>query len=203
MNRKLVLFLHVLLVCCIAKSQSSYGIKAGINLADQVKIFSIPQVPASSPETRPFIGYQVGVFYKTKPKNGFSFSMETNFSVIGSSRILISPDWNSYDTHEKLGYIELPLLLQYTVHKMVYLGIGPSIGFKLFSKITHYQNNSYNISGYQTFDAAANFLAGIRISKKFDANIRYSHGLVNILKDPDASSVKNRFLNFSILYALK
>lgn len=192
----------MLLFAYTARSQSRFGFKAGLNLANQVKTISIPQVPTTTQNTKPFVGYQLGVFNKTKLNNHFFLSIETNFSVIGSSQTLIFTDGESYDTNEKLGYIELPLTIQYAINK-IYFGVGPSVGFKLFSKLTNFGNRNYDIPNYQTMDAAGNILAGYSVSGKVDVNVRYSHGFMNIYKDPGYASTKNRFINVSILYALK
>lgn len=49
-------------------------------------------------------------------------------------------------------------------------------------------------------DAAGNLIAGYKIAKKWDINARYSHGILNILKDKsvygngsDNVTTKNRF----------
>ncbi|HYK56699.1 MAG TPA: outer membrane beta-barrel protein [Flavisolibacter sp.] len=115
MNKTSLLLIGIILSGYAARSQSRFGIKAGVNLANQVKTISIPQVPATTLDTKPFIGYQLGLFYKTKLQKQFSVSAEANLSVIGSGRTLVNSDGNGYKTNEKLGYIEIPLTLQYTV----------------------------------------------------------------------------------------
>jgi hypothetical protein len=202
MNKSFLLVIGVLLVGTSARSQSRFGVKGGINLADQVKTMSLPQVPTITQDTKPFVGYQLGVFYKTKAYKQFSVAAEANFSVIGSGMTLITLDGKSHDAHEKLGYIEVPLTLQYSIDRL-YFGLGPSVGFKLFSRLTNFENGPYDIPYYQTMDAAANLLAGYAVTNKIDVNVRYSHGVMNIYKDPGYADTKNRSLNLSVLYTLK
>jgi len=202
MNKTSLLIIGMLLFGYAARSQSYFGIKTGLNLANQVKTISIPQVSTTRKDTKPLVGYQLGVFYKTKLNKHLSISAETNFSVIGSRMILVTSDGKSYDTNEKLGYMELPLTLQYSFNKL-YFGAGPSIGFKLFSTHTDLENRTFNIPYYKTIDAAGNLLAGYTISSKVDVNVRYSYGLVNIHDDPEYAKTKNSFFNLSILYCLK
>lgn len=202
MNKTFLLAFAMLMLGYGASGQSRFGLKAGINLANQVKTLSIPQVPSTTQKTRPFVGYQLGAFYKAELHNRFLLSAEANFSVIGSGMTLMTSDGKSYNANEKLGYIELPLTIQYTIGK-IYLGAGPSVGFKVFSKITNFENRSYDIPYYRTIDAAGNFLAGYTISKKLDVNIRYSHGLVNLYDDPGYANTKNRFFSLSLLYSMK
>lgn len=201
MNKTLLLVIVMILFVCAARSQSHLGLKAGLNLANQVKTISIPQVSTTKQNTKPFVGYQLGVFYKTKLYKRLSLSAETIFSVIGSSMMLMTSDGKSYDTNEKLGYIELPLSLQYSVNKL-YFGVGPSVGFKMFSKLTNFENRTYDISYYKAIDAAGNLLAGYTVTSKIDVNVRYSHGMVNLYDNPGYAKSKNRFFNFSVLYSL-
>ena len=202
MRKAFHLIICMLVMGYATRGQSSFGIKAGLNLANQDKTISIPQVPATTLNTKPFLGYQLGLFYKTKPYNQFSVSAEANFSVIGSGRVLTTSDGQTHNTREKLGYLELPLIVQYSFKK-IYFGIGPGVGFKLFSKITNFENSTYDISYYQAVDAAGNLLAGFKVSRKVDVNLRYSHGFVNIYKDPGYARTTNKFFNLSVLYSLK
>jgi len=202
MKRIHLLVSSILLFASAAKGQSQFGFKAGINVANQKKTISIAQVPSSQLDTKPFVGYQLGFFYKTKSYNRFLLTVEANFSVIGSGRTSMAPDGTTYNTHEKLGYIELPVISLYSINKF-YFGLGPGIGFKLFSKLTKFENRTFDIPYYKTIDAAVNILAGYKISRKIYANIRYSYGLVNIWEDPGYANTRNRFFNLSILYSLK
>jgi hypothetical protein len=81
--------------------------------------------------------------------------------------------------------------------------LGPSVGFKMFSKLTNFENSTYTIPQYQTMDAAGNLLAGYTVASNVDVNVRYSHGLVNLYAHPGYAKTKNRFFNLSILYSLK
>lgn len=185
-----------------AKSQSRIGLKAGFNLANQTKTTAIPQVPATKQNTEALVGYQFGVFYKTMLSKNLFLSAEPTFSVIGSSMTLVASDSKSYDTDEKLGYIEFPLTLQYSFNKL-YFGAGPSVGLKIFSKLSGFENKTFDITNYKSIDAAGNILVGYGLSNKIDLNARYSHGLMNIIKDPGYAKTNNRFFNLSILFYLK
>lgn len=202
MKTSSLVILGLLLFVYTAKSQSRFGIKAGFNLANQSKIISIPQLPSIQQNTKTLIGYQFGVFYKTLLSKNLSLSVEPAISVIGSSMTLIGSDGDSYDTDEKLGYIELPLTFQYAIKKL-YFGLGPSMGLKLFSKLSGFENRTFDITNYKSMDAAGNILVGYSLSDKIDLNARYSHGLINIIKNIGYAETKNRFFNFSVLFYLK
>lgn len=198
MNRTFVILTGILLLSNAAKTQSHFGLKGGVNLANEVK----KEHATISAITEPFIGYQFGVFYKAMLHESLLLSAEANFSVIGCGITLVSSSEISYHAHEKLGYIELPFILEYEIAKF-YFGAGPSIAFKVFSKITKFENRSFNTSFYKTTDAAGNIVAGYSLSKILDVNLRYSYGLVNLYKDPANGEARNKFWNLSLLYALK
>lgn len=202
MKKTSLLAFGLLLFVYGAKSQSRIGLKAGLNLSNQTRTLSIPQVPATKQNTEALVGYQLGVFYKKSLAKNLSLAAEPAFSLIGSSMTLVASDGKSYDTDEKLGYIELPLTLQYMFDKL-YFGAGPSVGLKLFSKLSGFENRTFDITSYKTIDAAGNVLVGYGISNKIDLNLRYSHGLINIIKDPGYAKTKNRFFNLSVLFYLK
>jgi len=61
-----------------------------------------------------------------------------------------------------------------------YVGIGPSVALHLFSKAL--DSRSYSTS-HKLSDVYANIAAGYKLTKKLDVNLRYSHGLINIVKD--------------------
>ena len=203
MKKTIFLIIGMIALSQVLKSQPLFGFKAGVNLANQVKTISLPQNTTSiEQDTKFFIGYQLGGFYKLKVHGNLFVSGEVNFSVIGSSMTLFTTDGETHNAHEKLGYIEVPLTIQYRINK-IYFGAGPGVGFKIFSKITNFQNSSYDIPYYKTLDAAANVLAGYNVSKKLDVNVRYSHGLVNLFKEAGYAETKNKYFNFSVLYFLQ
>ena len=103
---------------------------------------------------------------------------------------------------DKIAYIEVPLTLQYSLNRL-YLGAGPSIGYKVFSKIKNFESRTYNSPYFRKLDVAANFVTGYRITKKWDVNFRYSHGLLNVYEYHKYVKTKNYFFNLSMLYFLK
>lgn len=203
------LIISTLLIGQYAISQNIFGLKAGLNLSNQKKTFSTPQNPSTQTQnTKELLGYQFGVFYKIKINEKLVFSTEVIFSEIGSKtpytteQQVLNPDGIQHYFNDKMGYIEIPLSLQYTLNKL-YFGIGPSIAFKVFSKITNFETETYNTAYYKTLDATGNILAGCKFSKKIDLNLRYSYGLLNVHEDNNYVTTKNRFLNLSFLYSLK
>ena len=189
--------------------QSTFGLKAGLNLSDQRKEFSTPEnANKQVQETKHFLGYQFGVFGKTNISSTLTIAAEANFSLIGSKTYyltedqILDPDGKDHYYDDKLGYLEIPFTLQYNINKL-YFGLGPSIGIKVFSKISNFENSTYSTPFYKIMDAAANLLTGYKITKKIDVNVRYSYGLLNVHEENNYINIKNRLLNVSLLYSLK
>jgi hypothetical protein len=205
--RKISILLIVLAFSgSVANSQDHLGFSAGLNLSNQAKEVAYPQMPSTQIEkTRRLFGYQFGAFYKKRLHSQLLVSTEANFSLLGSKtkyvteQQLLNPDGKDYYYNEKVGYIQVPVSLQLYLNR-VYFGAGPSVGIRLFSKITNFDNGSYNIPFYRTIDAAANILAGYTVSNKMALDVRYSHGLVNVYKEYSYYKTKNRFFNVSLLY---
>lgn len=198
------------LLCCLtlavagtlSAQQNNFGVKAGMNISNHLKKMSVPGVASFKVNTTTLIGYQVGVFYKTKIGHHLSLVPELNFSVTGSKSVFAMEDRPSFDVKEKLAYLDLPVFLQYNFGPL-YIGAGPSVSFLLDSKLKDFDGNDWGGFDYSTVDAGANATAGVKLIKKLDLKLRYYYGLVNIQKDPGYSEVKNRFLNISLLYSLK
>ena len=209
MKKTLLLLISLLALGQSAVSQSAFGLKASLNLSNHSKTVTFPQFPPPyKRETKPMLGYQFGAFYSSPIGSKLTVVAEANFSLIGSrnqyvtEQIMLNPDGKTYYYNDRIGYLEIPLILRYNFNKF-YLGLGPSVAIKLFSKITNIENRTTKGFNYRSLDAAANVVVGYKISKKLEVNLRYSYGMMNILEDRFNQVTKNRFLNLSLLYLLK
>src|SRR5438477_8460785 len=162
MKKILLLFITLSAFGQNAYCQNTFGLKAGLNLSNQAKTFMTPQnATPQLHETKPLWGYQFGVFYKAKVNSTWAISAETNFSLVGSrtqyltEEQILNPDGVIHYFNDKIGYIEVPVTLQYTLNKL-YFGAGPGIAFKVFSKITNFENSTYKTPYYKTLDFSAN-----------------------------------------------
>ena len=184
-------------------SQNKVGLKGGANLASQTGFFnSSKQNPSKS-----IFGYQFGIFYKYKIDNHWTFSTELNYSLIGSEVFLVTEEQilqpeNNHYYKNRIGYIEIPVTFQYSFGKF-YLGAGPAIAVKIFSKLSDFEGREFKTHNYKTLDASANILAGIEVYKNWDVNVRYSYGFLNVMKGNNSINTNNSFYNLSILYTLK
>ncbi|MDP4265250.1 MAG: porin family protein [Bacteroidota bacterium] len=202
----------VLLLSNIVTGQINYGVKAGITLSDQYKKINPPGYPAENLETKILPGFEAGVFLKHHLNDKLSLAAELNYSLIGSKTkytrtdFIVNPDGSiSGPTtgyyNDKIQRIEIPLFLQYNLDKF-YLALGPAIGIKLSSKISHYQNSSFKSAYYRPLDLGAGAIMGYPVCKKMDLTLKYNFGFTDA-DNRDYSIIKNRVLTFSVLYSLK
>ncbi len=187
-------------------SQNAFGVKAGANIADQYRRMSLAQ--NVSKKTKPLPGYQLGAFYKRHMNSRLDLSVEANLSLIGArvsyvtEEHILNPDGKSHYFNDKIGYIDIPVALQYHFNDF-YLMAGPNLALKVFSRVTNFENRSFSGFNYRKIDAGGNFGAGYNMSKRLGVNLRYYHGLLNIAGSDSYLKIRNRFVNLSMLYYFK
>ena len=132
-----------------------------------------------------------------------------NFIVVWSGNkfvtesMLLNPDGKSHYYKDKIGYIELPVMLQYNSGQL-YTGFGPGIAWKLFSKITDLEpNNSFTTNSYKKIDYGINMLTGYKISEEIKLNLRYYYGLANVHKQDEFMRTTDQFSGLSILFCIQ
>ncbi len=211
MKKILFSLLAILLFGQLAISQSTFGLEAGGNVSYRRVKFTSLSSTTEHINTTSIAGGQVGFFYKLNVDKKLTLASGLNFSLIGSKEPYLTynhfdSNYVSHNYNNRIGYVELPVSVQYNLHHF-YIGAGPSVAFKILTKGV---DASYS-SIFQTMDVAANLLLGYKIVKKWDVNVRYNCGLLDITKANyeynyggiDKQNIKNRFVSLSLLYHLK
>ena len=106
----------------------------------------------------------------------------------------------------KVNYLEIPLLLRYTFDfsstLMPYGMAGPSIGLRTSSRYDFSDGGERTqIDETRGIDLGVVFGGGVKVpqgNKTFFAEVRYLIGLINMNRESDESSVKNRGLQISL-----
>src|SRR5579875_3587124 len=89
----LLLTLSILFVQ-IAMSQNTFGVKAGLNVSNQLQYSSAStSFPSRSTYYHNLAGYQLGFFYKLKLNKKWTIASEANFSLIGSKKSYFTEDF--------------------------------------------------------------------------------------------------------------
>ena len=212
MNFKNTFFIIVLLICT-SGLYAQLGIKAGINMANEIKSFSQADINAGFYSTN-LTGYQFGIVYQKMPKkNGFGVEIGALLSQKGSSFSYDSIDITSSNKegYRELNYLEVPLNLRYRL-TFGFIGIygfgGVYGGYTLNGKTV---NEKDNTTSEETFlnlpdriDYGYNFGVGIELFKKIQLGGTLSQGLKNTVSSifnlPQPKTATNRVASVNLVY---
>lgn len=207
--KMIILLLTLTVVNTAATSQTNFGFKAGANLAAQKKTFIDPiSATEKTMHTKALIGYHAGVFIQTKLSKSFAFHGEANYTIAGSEVMyitesqILNPDGKTHYYKDKIGYLEVPLLAEYTFSKF-HVGIGPGFSFKLFSKISNFENQNYDTHNYKSLDVSGNILLGAQLTRTWGVDLRYSQGLLNRERGGNQYKTIGNQFTISVLYTIK
>ncbi|HZK68151.1 MAG TPA: outer membrane beta-barrel protein, partial [Paludibacter sp.] len=113
MKRKNFLMLMTLLYSTGIFAQ--LGIKAGLNMANEIRSFDQPDVAASFKSSN-LTGYQIGLVYQAMPKkSGMGLEIGALLSQKGSSFHFDSINVNNVlrNGYKEINYLEVPLNIRY------------------------------------------------------------------------------------------
>lgn len=189
-----------------AQSKTTFGARAGVNIASWYATQSGSSVTASSGSITAF---SAGV-YADAPL-GTSFSVQPGIFYSGKGM-------NSNDGVNtgkiKTAYIQIPVNFLYNVQSAAgkfYFGLGPYAAYGISAKAEDRLNGTkvsidLEFGEYlKRMDVGLGSLIGFQFSNNVSLNVNYDLGLTNILADSDGtgSSIKNRVFGISVGYAFK
>ena len=152
----------------------SLGIKGGLNL------YNINNDNNSTYDQ--ITGYHFGLLGHIHLKNPWAIQPELVYSAQGAK---------SGDTNYKLGYINVPVLIQYMFDNGFRLQAGPQVGFLV---------SADNKDDLNPIEFGVSFGASYVVpSTGFGIDARYNLGLSNINKESDVKST-NRGIQLGIFY---
>jgi opacity protein-like surface antigen len=142
------------------------------------------------------LGFQGGVFVSTAFKKNFGAQMEIRYAGRGAQKVTTTDDTKVYKL--ALHYIDLPLMVTYTLKKKVVFDLGIVPGY-MFAK--NGEDNGGKLPQeflveFKKMDIA--WLIGInyRITENLKVNFRYSYSLMSINDSDGASGIYTWFGNF-------
>ena len=168
----------VVVLSCLPLSAQRFegGVLAGITAS---------QVDGDSYSGYNKIGLQAGVFVSTAFKKNFGAQMEIRYAGKGAQKLTTTDDTKVYKL--ALHYIDLPLMVTYTLKKKIVFDLGVVPGY-MFAKNGEDSGGPVNPDYFVKFkkiDIA--LLAGVnyKISEHLKVNVRYSYSLrsINDFKD--------------------
>jgi opacity protein-like surface antigen len=202
--KKIILTAVAVLVFGFVNAQKAeFGIKGGLNVANQSYSGEVSPSPSS------IIGFHIGGFVEVKVSDKFSIQPELLYSTQGSEfDMTVNNNGIYYDTKNtfKLAYINIPVMFKYYAAEKFSLQAGPQIGFLTSSKMETEvigQSVTQDVKDlFETVDFGLNIGAGYDFTKKVSAGIRYNFGLANVAKIDDGSNdkIKNNVFSVSLGY---
>lgn len=210
MKSKFFGFIIVLFFACSTGIYAQLGIKAGVNLANEIKSFSQSDIAAGF-NSNNLTGYQLGLVYQAVPKkSGFGIEIGALLSQKGSTFHFDSIDVVNTlkDGYKELNYVEVPLNIRYHL-SLGFLGIygfgGVYGGYALSGKTVTETTNTSEIQTFQSFmdhvDYGYNFGAGFELFKKIQLGATWSQGLKNI-ESSGLTPTTNRVFSVNLVYLL-
>ena len=168
-----------------------FGIKAGGNLSDLTNL----------DREKSKIGFYAGVFMNAPISSDFSIQPEVVYSQQGAK---FKDFGNVTDLKKNLGYINVPVMVQYNATPDFYLEAGPEFGFLVDAqdkgKVNGVSYKSSGTDGLNTFNFGMGLGAGYRFTPNLSINARYTAGFTNIVKDNGGDSVKNNNFQLGLGY---
>jgi len=190
MKTKLAIMAIALLTMQAASAQFRLGAKAGANLV---------KVNGESFKDQFRYGYHLGGFAEIgvtrklsiQPEvlfNQYSTTLDSNFKSVYQNVI------NSNQSHVKLNYLSIPILLNYKLIGPVYLQAGPAFSILMDQSKNFLQNGG---DAFKKGDFSMIGGAQVRIAKLYLSG-RYVVGLANINDIDDKDKWKSQAIQLSV-----
>lgn len=133
-------------------------------------------------------GIFAGAYVSLPLSNRMDIRLEMDYIQKGSRKNPV-PETNDYDSYlMRLGYVEMPLLLQYHIGSKLMAEAGPAISFLLHSSERFNQEDVY---AHQFNKQNLSIIAGISylVTEKISAGLRTNDSLFSIRKDTFTGNV--------------
>ena len=211
MKNKNCYFLIALLLCT-SGLYAQLGIKAGVNLANEIKSFSQAYIAAGF-SSKNLTGYQIGLIYQAMPKkSGLGCEIGALLSQKGST---FSDSTNIANVikqgYKELNYIEVPFNIRYRI-LLGFIGVYGIAGvygaYALSGQTVDERTNSIQKENYKSFmdhvDYGYNLGGGLELFKKIQFGFNWSQGLKNTSNSttgmPTPTNSTNRVYNINLVY---
>ncbi len=189
--KQMLLLLSLMTISTASWAQSSYGVRAGMNLANVRYIWDGVKLSSTTK-----VGLNIGAFANFSLNEQISIQPELGFSQMGSK----------FDGgNETFNYVTLPLLTKYSL-KNWGIYAGPQLAFLSSAKDKSDGQSESTKQYYNSTDFAAIIGADYSFTDKIFFNARYQLGLSNILEmqemeqDDISEKMRNTGLTLSIGY---
>jgi hypothetical protein len=186
--KKITTLVFACLLGAVAYGQGlSGGIKAGLNLANQI---SKSDGYTSSPSFLP--GMHAGAYVTWMFTEHLGLQPEVLYSAQGAK---------NGDYKVKVNYVNIPVLVRYNVNDLLSFHAGPQFGVLTSAKYVAGSNETDVKDQVKGSDIGLAAGVGIDLPMKLNFSFRFIQGLSDIGEDSN-STTKNYNLQFSVGYTL-
>lgn len=188
----------ILLLCVFSGATVSaqdflrFGAKAGLNFNNMNS--------ESFRDTKPRMGFQVGLLAEIHLVNNFSVQPEILYSSQRTMAEVEMTGSGPVPVEYRLDYIQVPVLGKFLLYPQFSLELGPS--FNLLINDEGLRSNGFETILEEDFGSSFE-LAGLigftyEFGRMFFTSVRYSHGFTNAFNEEDHNTVvKNNGFRFS------
>jgi hypothetical protein len=202
--KKILLSVAFLLAVQIAFAQEvKFGIKAGVNFANQD--FKLETGGVSiSPSTKSIVSFHIAGLVDYGVSS--NFSIQPGLSITGKGSKF---EAEGATQKSDLMYIEIPVngVAKFAAGSLgkFFIGAGPYAAFGVAGKTKYEEGNdteemdSFSDEGFKKSDFGLNLLGGLELSNGVTINANYGLGLSNIAQSSDdEGSIKNKVVSISL-----
>lgn len=189
--KKLCLFVSISLIgaAAMAQTQTTLGIKAGLNVANV-------SVQPQDFQKASLMGFHGGLLAHIHVSPELGIQPEVLYSGQGFKDESNGTDW-------KLNYVNVPVMVQYMFDNGFRIEAGPQVGFLLDGKVDAKDGHPLDVSNdLKKVDASMGVGLGYLTYSGLGIEGRYNIGLTNINKDPYGNKIQNRVFQVGLFYML-
>lgn len=209
---RLKLFLIMFLIGCTISSYAQLGIKAGVNMANEIKTFNEQAVSDAFVSTN-LTGYQIGLIYQAMPdKSGLGCEFGVVLSQKGSS---FADSTSVVDVikqgYRELNYVEVPFNIRYRLTLGI-IGVygtagiygGYALDVKTVDEISSLAHEETLTGFSEHVDYGYNLGVGLELFDKIQFGATWSKGLRNTAYTntviPTPSAATNSVFSVNLVY---
>lgn len=182
-----IAFSTFLIQITIAQQASHFGIKGGVNLS------TLRNNDAFKYQT----GYHGGIFSHIHLSKHFALQPELMYSLQGAES-----KNSTIDLRYKLGYLNLPVMIQYMFNNGFRLETGPQASLLVSAKQKINTIETDVKDNLNSFDYGWGFGVGYISKSNFGLDARYNLGL-NEVNESGATDLKNGVFQIGIFYQFR
>ncbi len=170
----------------------SFGIKAGLNIANQKFSNNGLSVTPTA-----IVGIHGGAYLTIMFSEHLGLQPELLYSAQGSKY-----SFSGSTVTTKINYITLPILLRYNVNDLISFHAGPQLGVVASAKSVSGSNSTDVKNQLKSTDLGLAFGGTIDLPIKLNITLRYILGLSNIDNTGSSGTYKNNTIQISLGYKL-